>query len=53
MNKVYKNFGDFIKITFPNVYQQKKRFVENSLESFIKKSSQDFKLKIDNIIKSK
>jgi hypothetical protein len=51
VNRVYKNLGEFIKVTFPNTYQEKKRAADISLESFIKKSSQDFKLRIDNIIK--
>jgi hypothetical protein len=52
MDKVYKNFGEFVKATFPNTYQEKKRSTDISLESFIKKNSRDFKLKIDNIIKN-
>ena len=49
----YRNIDEFIKITFPNIYQEKKISNDTSLESFIKKNSEDFKLKINNIIQNK
>ena len=48
----YKNFNEYIKITFPNVYQNKKYSSEISLESIIEKNSNDFKIKMSNIIKN-
>ena len=55
MNKKveYRNLDEFIKITFPNSYQEKKLSNDTSLESFIKKNSEIFKSKIDNIINNK
>jgi hypothetical protein len=53
MNKraVYKNLDEYIKITFPNVYHEKIYSTEISFESIIKKGSDDFKVKISNILK--
>ena len=51
-NVKYRNFDEFIKITFPNIYQGNKISNDTSLEAFIKKNSEDFKLKINNIIKN-
>jgi hypothetical protein len=52
MNKVYRNVSEFIKMTFPDVYGEKRYSTDTSLESYIKRTSKDFKLKIDNIIKN-
>jgi hypothetical protein len=52
MNKVYKNVDEFIKLTFPNSYEEKNHSADTSLESYIAKTSEEFKLRIDAIIKS-
>jgi hypothetical protein len=39
-------------MTFPDVYGEKKYPTDTSLEAYIKRTSKDFKLKIDNIIKN-
>jgi hypothetical protein len=53
MNKVYKNYDELLKEVFPNYYIEKKYHADESLESYIKRTSKDFKLKIDNIIKDR
>ena len=50
-NVTYKNLNEFIKIKFPSIYQSKKYSNETSLDSIIKKNSDEFKLKINNILK--
>jgi hypothetical protein len=52
MNKTYKNISEFIKITFPKTYEEKKYSTDTSLDFYIKRASEDFKLRIDNIIKN-
>jgi hypothetical protein len=54
MNKraVYKNLAEYIKITFPNVYQGNINSNEVSFGSVIEKNSDDFKVKIGNILKT-
>jgi hypothetical protein len=53
MNKVYRNIDEFIKINFPNFYKARKYSTDTSLESYIKRTSEDFKLRIDTIIKER
>jgi archaellin len=54
MNKcnVYKNLDEYIKTTFPNVYQANIYSNEISFGSIIKQNSDDFMTKISNILKS-
>ena len=49
---VYKNVNEYIKITFPNVYSNKKIIDEDSLENILKNNSDNFKIKINDILKS-
>ncbi len=53
MNKdgTYKNVDEFVKKIFPDIHKRTKSSDISSLESFIKKSSEDFKLRMDHVIK--
>ena len=55
MNKAieYKNIDVFIKEVFPNIYHGEKSVHDTSLKTFIEKESNDFRLKIDNIMNNK
>jgi hypothetical protein len=53
MNDIYKNINEYLKEVFPNAYNEKRNSREISLDSYIKKTSNDFKSKIDNIINKK
>jgi hypothetical protein len=52
MNKVltYKNYNEYIKNVFPNVYKEKKYSNEISLDTIIRNISDDFKAEINNIL---
>lgn len=52
MNKSveYKNIDEFVKMSFPDVYHGKLFSADVSLEAFMKRNSENFKLKINNII---
>jgi len=50
-NGEFKNINEFLKIKFPSTYQNKKSD-DDSLETFMKKNSENFKLRINEIIKN-
>jgi len=55
MNKSveYKNIAEFIELVFPNTYKERELSSDASLEVFMKKNSENFKLKINNIFNNK
>ena len=54
MNKniTYRNVNEYIRITFPHVYQSKKYSKETTIENILKKNSDEFKIRINHILKN-
>jgi hypothetical protein len=52
MNKsiVYKNFAEFIRITFPTIVKEEKYSDDTLLENFLKINSEKFKTGINEIM---